>query len=153
LDSFGRPLSAQTKSKTSNDGGIELSNDYKSKILNGRVTWTAKLSVYKPLFYSGDDALKKLTPAQLDAAGLPRDLKDFSKVPDLDWENIFTSQITKILSVNLYTRWVYDKYDNSVFPVLTPEGDLSNPGGMRTAVRKSGQFKQAMTLGLTFRFI
>jgi hypothetical protein len=40
-----------------------------------------------------------------------------------------------------------------VIPVLTPEGTLSNPDGLRTAVRKSGQFKQTLSLGLTYRFI
>lgn len=153
LDAQGRPVSDDTKSQTSNDGGIELSNDYKAKVLDGRVTWASKLSFYQPVFYSGDSKLKKLTADQFVSGRLPADIKDYPKAMDIDWENLFSTQITKILSVNLYTRWVYDKYDNSVIPVLTPEGTLSNPDGLRTAVRKSGQFKQTLSLGLTYRFI
>lgn len=153
LDAQGVPVSDETKTQTSNDGGFELANDYKSKILDGRVTWTAKLTFYQPVFYSGDDKLKDLSRGQLAGGRLPSDLRDYPKAMDIDWENLFSTQITKILSVNLYTRWVYDKYDNSVIPVLTPEGTLANPDGLRTGIRKAGQFKQTLTLGLTYRFI
>ena len=153
VDELGLPVSDDTEAQSTNDGGIELANDYKSKLLDGKVAWTGKLTLYQPVFYSGDDELEKLTPIALQDNSLPDDLKDYPKAMDIDWENIFTTQITKVLSVNLYTRWVYDQYDNSVVPVLGTDGTLSNPYGLRTAIRKSGQFKQALTLGLTYRFI
>ena len=75
---------------------------------------------------------------------------------DADFENLFTSQITKILSVQLYTRWLYDQYDNSVKPVFK---DLNAPTAgeelalRNAAVRKAGQFKQTLGIGLTYRFL
>ena len=89
----------------------------------------------------------------LSDAGLESDIADFTTTIDIDWENIFTTQITKLLSVNLYTRWVYDKYDNSVMPVLADDGSLADPGVVRAAVRKSGQFKQTLGIGITYRFL
>jgi len=149
----GRPLSRATTTQTSNDGGLEFTNDAKAKILGGRVTWTGKLSAYQPIFYSGKDELDKLTPEQLAAVSLPGDVEDYPLSIDIDFENLFSTQITKLLSVNLYTRWVYDKYDNSVLPVLSPAGELTNPEGLRTGIRKAGQFKQTLSLGLTYRLL
>ena len=53
--------------------------------------------------------------------------------------------------MNLYTRWVYDKYDNSVAPKFDGAGDLENPGALAAAVRKAGQFKQTLSLGFNYR--
>jgi hypothetical protein len=153
IDAAGRPVSERTRTRTANDGGIELACDYRAKVLDDRVSWTSKLIFYQPVFYSGDDGLRRLSAAQLAAADLPDDIEDYPKAMDLDWENIFSTQITKVLSVNLYTRWVYDKYDNSVMPVITPEGGLGNPDGLRTGIRRSGQFKQTLSPALTFRVV
>jgi hypothetical protein len=49
-------------------------------------------------------------------------------------------------------RWVYDKYDNSVKPALDASGNLTDPTGVEAAIRKAGQFKQTLALGLTYRF-
>jgi hypothetical protein len=87
------------------------------------------------------------------AVGLDPDVAGFTTTLDVDWENIFTTQLSKVLSVSLYTRWVYDKYDNTVKPVLDDGGDLGNPVPVRTAVRKAGQFKQTLAIGLTYRFL
>ncbi len=79
----------------------------------------------------------------------------FSTTGDLDWENIFTTQITKLVSVGLYTRWVYDKYDNTVKPIVEKGAagfELKNPGDVRSAIRKAGQFKQTLAVGITYRF-
>jgi len=147
------PGDRSTGTETANDGGIELITDYHTKILEDRVTWASKLTFYQPVFYSGQDALDALDAATLAAAGVDADVADFTKTMDIDWENIFTTQITKIISVNLYTRWVYDKYDNTVLPALSREGVLENGAAVRTAVRKAGQFKQTLALGLTYRFL
>ena len=142
-----------TTSESTTDGGIELISDYKDLILNDRVTWTSRLAFYQPLFFSGKSNLDDLSAAQLTAAGLDEDIAGYTTAVDVDWENIFTSQITKAISVSFYLRWIYDKYDNSVKPVLNDSGDaLTNPDVVAQAVRKSGQFKQTMTIGVTYRF-
>ena len=143
----------RTNTETANDGGVEWITDYKTKILEDRVSWTSKLGFYQPVFYSGTDEFESLTEKQLAAAGLDPDVKDFTTTLDVDWENIFSSQITKVLSVGLYVKWIYDKYDNTVPPVLTEDGELGNAGDVKAAIRKSGQFKQTLSVGLTYRFL
>lgn len=145
--------SKTTASESGNDGGLEWVTEYKTKLAEKRVTWSSRLGVYQPFFYSGKDELEDIAPDSLLAAGLDPDVADFSTTVDVDFENIFTTQITKIISVNLYTRWVYDKYDNSVSPRIGEDGNLSDPALVRSAVRKSGQFKQTLGIGLTYRFI
>lgn len=143
----------ETTMETSNDGGLEWITDYKTKILEDRVTWTSKLSLYQAFFYSGDTEFDKLTAEQLGEEDVDLDVKDFAKVVDIDWENILTTQITKVISVQLYLRWLYDKYDNSVPPVFNDEGEWANPKKVRQAIRKAGQFKQTLSLGITYRFL
>ncbi|NNF07483.1 MAG: DUF3078 domain-containing protein [Candidatus Eisenbacteria bacterium] len=147
------PPSDLTASESANDGGLEWITDYTNKILEDRVTWTSRLSLYQPFFYSGSDEFEALTAQQLLDAGLDSDIVDYTKALDIDWENIFSTQITKIISVQLYTRFVYDKYDNSVFPALKDNGDLKDPVTVKNAVRKAGQFKQTLAIGLTYRFL
>lgn len=144
-----------TSTESTNDGGIEWVTDYKTRVLQDRVAWSSKLGLYQPVFYSGKKALDDLSAETLEAAGLATDVSDFSTTMDLDWENIFSTQITKLVSVSLYTRWIYDKYDNSVKPlVTTKEGvvTLNNPADVRAAIRKTGQFKQTLAVGITYRF-
>lgn len=144
-----------TTSHTETDGGIESVTDYNTKILNDRVTWTSKLTLYQPLFYSGKTDLEDVTEANLRAADLDPDVADFTTQFEVDFENIFSAQITKIISVNLYTRFVYDKYDNSVAPLVEEDGTITedNAATIRGAIRKAGQFKQTLAVGLTYRFI
>ncbi len=142
-----------TTSEKTNDGGIEWVTDYKTQVLNDRVTWTSKLGLYQPIFFSGKDELESLTEADLTTAGLDSDIVDFTTTLDADWENIFTTQITELISVNLYTRWIYDKYDNTVMPVLGENDLLADPAAVRAAVRKAGQFKQTLSIGITYRFL
>lgn len=150
---FVDETSTNTNARTTNDGGIEWITDYKAAILNKRVSWTAKFTAYQPLYYSKSDVFDGLTAAQYEAAGVDPDVGDFAKTVDLDWENIFTSQITKLISVNLYVRWVYDKYDNSVPPKVDESGNLTNPGEVKAAIRKAGQLKQTLALGFTYRLL
>lgn len=147
------PAAEDTETNTTIDGGLELITDYSTSVLDDKVAWTSKLGFYQPLFYSGSDAFDVLSASQLQAAGLDADIADFTTTVDIDFENVFTSQITRYLSVNLYVRWLYDKYDNSVKPRLNDSEDgLENPAKVASAVRKAGQFKQTLALGLTWRF-
>ncbi|MFH1681621.1 MAG: hypothetical protein ABIH26_13395 [Candidatus Eisenbacteria bacterium] len=143
----------ETESEMTNDGGLEWVTDYRTKILDDQVSWTSKLGLYQPVFYSFSDILDGLSAEDLAAAGAPSDVADYPMALDVDWENIFSTQITKYLSVNLYLRWIYDKYDNTVPPTETAEGGLANPDDMRSAIRKAGQFKQTLSIGITYRFL
>ena len=149
---FAGETGNDTGSETSNDGGVEWVTDYKMQMLEKRLSWTSKLTVLKPVFFSGTDEFDAVSRDTLAAAGIDPDAADYPLTTDIDFENIFTNQISKLLSVSLYSRWVYDKYDNSVTPKLAGDGTLANAADVRKAVRKAGQFKQTLTVGLTYRF-
>ena len=142
------PAVEDTDTWSSNDGGIEFVTDYKTRVLDDKVAWTSKLGVYQPLFYSGKSDLED---ADLEAAGLDADLAAFTTAADIDWENIFTASITEHISVNLYLRWVYDKYDNSVAPTIDGAIDAETAAALSGAVRKVGQLKQTLSLGFNYR--
>lgn len=146
------PADETTQTETGIDGGLELVVDHKNVLFDEAIAWTSKLSFFQPLFYSSKSDLEDLDPAALTALGIDPDVADFTTTMDVDWENIFTGQLTKYLSVNLYVRWVYDKYDTSVKPLLADDGSLANPGAVLGGIRKAGQFKQTLGLGLTYRF-
>lgn len=136
------------------DGGVEWTTDYKNKVLDDRVTWTSRLSFYQPVFYSGKDELEALGADSLAAYGLDDDVESYATTMDIEFENIFSTQITKIISVNLYTKLVYDKYDNTIAPEPNDAGDgLTNPSDVKSAIRKAGQFKQTLSIGVTYRFL
>lgn len=152
-DPANRATDKETETEGSNDGGLEWVTDYKTKVLEDRVTWTSKLRVYQAVFYSAQDDLDSVTAEEWLANGIDPDVTDFNRSVDADFENLLSTQITKIISVNLYLRWLYDKYDNSVVPLFNPDGTLKNGTDVRTATRKAGQFKQALSIGLTYRFL
>ncbi len=146
-------VSGDTETETTNGGGFEWVTDYKNKILDDQVSWTSKLTLYQPVFYSDKDVLDGMSNMALREADLPGDIAEYTTGLDIDWENIFTTQITRYLAVDLYLRWMYDKYDNTVPPVLGGDGKLENADDVRAAIRRSGQFKQTLSLGLTYRFL
>ncbi len=47
---------------------------------------------------------------------------------------------------------MYDKYDNTVAPVVE-NGSLVNAADVHGAIRKSGQFKQTLALGFSYKFM
>jgi len=146
------PPEDATVTETTNDGGLEWVIGYENRILDDNVSWTSKLTVYQPVFFSGKSDLESLVAAELTGAGLDADIAEYTTTLDVDWENIFTTQITKYISVQLYVRYIYDKYDNTVKPVLE-DGMLTNPGEVGSAVRKAGQLKQTLAIGVTYRFL
>lgn len=147
------PPSTTTETDMTNDGGFEWVTDYKSKILQKRISWTSKLTVYQPVFYSGKSDLDGLSADSLAAYHIDSEVAKLSTRVNADWENIWTSQITKMISVSLYTRWIYDAYDSSVKPLVGPDGSLLNPEAVRSAVRRAGQFKETLSIGITYRFL
>lgn len=142
-----------TETEVTEGIGAEWVTDYNTKVLEDKVAYTAKLTVFLPAYYSEKEAFNDISPDTLDYYGIDRDVADFTEAVDIEWENIFSTQITKYMSVNLYVQFVYDKYDNSVPPLLRDDGSFKNPGDVKAAIRKAGQFKQTMAIGLTYRFL
>jgi hypothetical protein len=103
------------KDSTLTDGGLESVTDV-SLTLNKRVLYVGKLGLYKAFFFSGSDKVKN-TPYE-----------DDWKAIDVNWENQFRVQVTKIITVNLYTQLLYDK-----------------------EVNKKGRLKETLALGFIFR--
>ncbi len=144
--------STATQRESSNELAAEGVLEYKVGALDKRVDWQSKLTLTLPFLYSGKSVFKDdLTPAALAAAGLPEDVAGYTTTLDADWENTFAANITKIIGVKLYVRWIYDKYDNTVVPVVE-SGALTNPVPVAQAIRKAGQFKQTLALAFTYKF-
>jgi hypothetical protein len=151
---FSAPApSTDTETEVTTGLGAEWVTDYKTKILDDKVAYTSKLTVFMPAYYSEKENFDEISADSLDFYGIDRDVADFTEAIDIDWENIFSTQITKYISVNLYVQWVYDKYDNSVPPLRRDDGSFKNPDAVKAAIRKSGQFKQTLGIGFTYRFL
>jgi hypothetical protein len=148
---FVAAVGEETTSQNAWDSGAELVLDY-MRAFNPQFSYTSRFSVYQPFSWSKNDALDALSADSLDAAGLDRDIKDYPTVADVDWQNTFSAKVTKVIAVQLYVELLYDKYDNTIVPVLDDSGALTNPGAVDFAVRKKGQYKQTLGIGLVWTF-
>ncbi len=152
--SFVDPVTKDKDRFVANDGGLDWQTYVTRPILKKRVLYKGSLDVYKPIFYSQSDDLKAFD-VRADSAAAANGtthgpVADYWKAVEVNFLNTFTAQITKVLSVNLLVQWVYDKYDAAAntnpdqpFDVLRAEIDRN--------VRKSGQFKETLGLGLSYR--
>ena len=147
------PPSTETRKENGVDGGLDLTFDSQWKLLGDKVDWASKLIFYQPFFFSGKDELQDLTMAERDEFGIAGDAADLSTNLDIDWENAFKTQLSKVISLGLYFRIVFDEYDNSVTPIRDMGGELDNGEAVATAVRKSWQIKQTMSLGVSYKFM
>lgn len=148
---FLNPTGDDTESESSTEMAAELVTEYRAKVLEEKVTWDSKLTMTLPFDYSKKSVFED--DVDLVAEGLPEDLADYGTSLDVDWENTFTTQITSLISVKLFVRWVYDKYDTTVAPVVDGNGALVNAVDVHGAIRKAGQFKQTLALGFTYKFM
>ncbi len=105
-----------TESSSSSAISAEMVTEYQSKgMLDDRLDWESKLTLSLPVSYTGKSVFEdEFNPVDF---GLPEDIADYTTALDVDFENTFTTNITKVISVKFFVRWVYDKYDNSVKPV------------------------------------
>ena len=141
--------STATESEGSNEVAAEWITEYKVKALNERVDWESKLTLSLPISYSGKSVFED---GFVSASTLPEDIASYTTTVDVDWDNTFTTNLTKVISVKLFVRWVYDKYDNTVKPVVDESNNLVNEADVITAIRKGGQFKQTLALGIGYTF-
>jgi hypothetical protein len=150
--SFVDPASDRKASFTSNDGGFEWNTTVTRPLLEKRVLYKGTLLVFQPVFYSKSAALDQFDADALAADPTREPITDFWKSTDVSFQNTFSAAITKVLSVNLFAQWVYDKFDAAA------NVDNSQPLPARIAeidknVRKAGQFKETLAVGLTFRLL
>lgn len=138
--SFINPPALDTKSLTSNDGGVEWQTSVIRPVLDKKVLYKGQLLVFQPIFYSKEETLRQTVTA----GGAP-EVADYWKVTNVNFQNSFSASITKYLSVNLYAQWVYNKLDTKA-----DAGDLAD---VLRNVRKAGQFKETLALGLTYRLL
>jgi len=106
-----------TETVSSTDAGIELVTDAELSF-HKNLKYTSKLTLFKDFYYSEEDTVKD-TPAE-----------DYWKAVDVNWENIVSASITKIITVNLYTQLLYDK-----------------------EVSLKGRWKETLALGFVFKMI
>ncbi len=90
-------LTNTRKTSFTNDGGILFASDFFTPLLNDRITFNSKLSLFQALFYSEANSL----------IGQPN--QDYWKSLDTKWENVFTAGITDYLNVNLTVELLYDR--------------------------------------------
>lgn len=95
-DQLAAGSTTETKSVSTNDGGIESVTDVQLT-LNERLIYVSKLGAYKAVFFSDKDKF----------AGTPQ--ADDWKAIDINWENSVTAQLSKIITTKLYLQLLYDK--------------------------------------------
>ncbi|MBK7142661.1 MAG: DUF3078 domain-containing protein [bacterium] len=100
---------------TYNDGGFESVTDF-NLMLAKQIGYVAKLTLYKAIFFSDKDKVKG------------SEFEDDWKAVDVNFENQFNVQVTKIVTVKLYTQVLYDKQ-----------------------VSRKGRFKETLGLGLAYK--
>lgn len=102
---------------TLTDGGIESVTDAVFK-LGDKLQYSGKLTLFKAFFFSKSDEVKGTA------------YEDDWKAVDINWENIISAQVSKIVTVNLYTQLLYDK-----------------------EVSKKGRFKETIAVGFVFKMM
>lgn len=139
-----------TKSFSTNDGGLDWTTDAKYPLFEKRILYTGKLTVFLPVFYSQSSNLEEFDVIAMAVDPTREATADFWRSPDISFQNSFTAQITKIISVNLFVHFVYDKFDaaTNVDTALDPALLIREVDG---SIRKAGQFKQTLSLGLTYQ--
>lgn len=110
-------LALTVEDSTLTDGGLESVTDV-VLALSEKLHYTGKLTVYKAFIFSEKDKVK----------GTP--FEDDWKAIDVNWENIISASISKIITVNFYTQLLYDK-----------------------EVSKKGRFKETLGIGFVFKMI
>ena len=137
-----------TSSASSTEAAGELVAEYKGAVAGGRIDVESKLTLNQPFSYSGKKVFEDNDPTTW---GLPADVADYTTTLNADLETTFSANITSVISVKLFLRWIYEKYDNTVKPVVD-NGDLVNAVDVNQAIRKAGQFKETLALGLTYKW-
>ena len=152
--SFTDPLTKTKESFLATDGGIDWQTYVTRPILKKRILYKGSVGVFKPFFYSKSDDLEEFD-ALADSAAAANGtshgpVAEFWKQVDVNVQSTFTAQITKVLSVNLLVQWVYDKFDAAANVDTTLPLDVLT-AELERNIRKQGQFREMLAIGLTYR--
>jgi len=146
---FADTIGDATRSFTTVDGGVEWLTTVTQPLLHKKVLYKGRLLAFLPLFFDKSSDLETFDVLALQAMPGRESVKDFWKAPNVNFQNTFTAPITKNLNVNLSVQWVYEKFDQST------NLDLDKPIAelipvVDAGIRKAGQFKQTLAIGLTY---
>lgn len=134
------------------DGGFEFATDAKYPLADGKIQYLGKIFVFWPVFFDKSDELDDFDVAALASDPTRTAVADYWKAPDVNFQNTFSSKITSWLAVSLYAQLIYDKFDGAT--KIDPMAPLADQiDAVDGGIRKSGQFKQTLGIGLTYQFI
>jgi hypothetical protein len=86
----------KTETNRATEGGVESVTDFTISV-DDNVSYVSKLSLFKAVFNSDDDALKGT------------EAENYWKAVDVNWENTVAVQVNKYVQVSFYTQLLYDK--------------------------------------------
>jgi hypothetical protein len=109
------PVSLDYETETATYAGVEVVSEFLSQVINENLRVDSKIIIFQAFYNSEKDDLKGL------------ENEDYWQSPDVDWETVFTANITKVLMVNLTTRLLYDK-----------------------EIDTAGRFKETIAAGITY---
>lgn len=144
------PVTLAKESFSSNDGGIEWNTTATYPLLEKKVIYKGSLLVFKPVFYSRADALDVFDVTARAADPTREAVAEFWKATDVNFLNTFTAGITKHLSVALLAHLVYDKFDSAA-NVDNAQPLANQVPEIDRNIRKAGQFKQTLSIALTYQ--
>ena len=112
-----RPDVLETVDSTLVDGGLESVSDI-TLSLHKNMQYVGKLTLYRALFFSRSDEVKGT------------ETEDDWKAIDVNWENMISATVTRIITVNLYTQLLYDR-----------------------EVSRKGRFKETLAIGVVLKML
>jgi hypothetical protein len=151
---FARQFDPATGGKvhvSTDDGGFEWQTSATQPMADKKILYQGQLRVFEPLFFSRSSALARFDREARAFDPTRESVVNFWKAPEVDFRNVFSAQITKLVAVNLAVQWVYVKFDPAT------EVDNTKPIADRIAavdhgIRKAGQFREALSVGITYTF-
>lgn len=141
-------LNLDTETSVGNDGGFEWQTDMRRPILEEKLFYKGQLLVYYPIFYSQADELEDFDRFALGVDPTREEIADFWQYPDVNFQNGFTTQVTKVVSVDLFLQWIYNRFDEAT--QVPPIEEMPQLVLVDRGVRKAGQFKQVLSIALTY---
>ncbi len=143
------PATLEKVKVSTTDGGFEWKTSATQPLFGKKVLYKGELLVFQPVFYSQSSALERFDQDARAYDPGRESVANFWKATNVNFQNLFTAQITKILNVNLAVQWVYLKFDEATaIENNTPIADriLAVDHG----IRKAGQFKETLAIGLSY---
>ena len=124
---FKEYLNRHESVDNSNDGGVEFVTDFRTQLAKDRISYNSKLELFKAFYFSEAELAKNT------------EFEDAWKAPRINWENIFSANITKIISINLYIQLLYNE-------MILYSADIPE-------VIDELQYKQTLALSFTYKLL